>query len=56
MWSCVMRGEIEVERSSAQASDGEGMVPVLRIIVQKRPGSARWAGFVREIGEDSILQ
>ena len=56
VWSCVMRGEIEVERSSAQASDGEGMVPVLRIIVQKRPGSARWAGFVREIGEDSILQ
>ena len=56
VWSCLMRGEIEVERSSAQASDGEGMLPVLRIAVHKRPGSARWAGFVREIGEDSILQ
>lgn len=56
VWSCVLRGEIEVSKSSAEASDGEGMLPVLRVTAAKRADAPRWGGFIRSIGVDSILQ
>ena len=56
VWSCVMRGEIEVSGSVAEASEGADMLPIMRVTVQKRAGAPRWGGFIRSIGEDSILQ
>ena len=48
--------EIEVAGSSAEAADGPGMLPVLRVSVRKKNvGAPRWDGFIRSVGEDSIL-
>ena len=55
VWSCVMRGEIDMDASTAEAADGADMLPVLRVSAKKRAGAARWGGFIRSVGEDSIL-
>merc|ERR1719231_690566 len=64
VWSCVMQGEIEVDQSSFEVIDGVGAsmgIPVLRISVKKRTSTPmgtmpRWQGFIKDIGEDSLLQ
>lgn len=64
VWSCVLRGEIEVDQSSFEVIDGVGAstgIPVLRLAVKKRSATAmgvlpRWQGFIKDIGEDSLLQ
>ena len=55
VWSCILKGEIDVSASSAVADDGADMIPVLRVTASKAPGSPRWDGFIKAIGEDSIL-
>ena len=64
VWSCVLRGEIEVDQSSFEVIDGVGAstgIPVLRLAVKKRSATSmgvlpRWQGFIKDIGEDSLLQ
>ena len=64
VWSCVMKGEIEVDQSSFEVIDGVGAstgIPVLRLSVKKRTSTPtgimpRWQGFIQDIGKDSLLQ
>ena len=51
-----MRGEIDASASSFEVLDGVGALPVLRLSVRKTPGAKRWGGFIKDIGEDSLLQ
>ena len=57
VWSCLLRGEIDLSQSSAVAEEGEAMgVPLMRLVVRKAEGGKRWGGLIESIGEDSILQ
>ena len=56
VWSCIMRGEIDPSQSSMEALDGVGALPIVRLSVRKQPGAKRWGGFIKDIGEDSLLQ
>ena len=55
VWSCVMRGTVQPDTVQFTARDGPDMVPVIEYTVQKTAGSARWGGFIEQIGENSIL-
>ena len=54
-WSCVLLDEVDAASAQFSAEDGPSMVPVVRVkATKRRPG--RWGGFLRAIGEDSVLQ
>ena len=57
VWSCVLRGEIVApERATVEVLDDADLgLPMLRVVVNKRLGTERWAGFIAKVGEDSIL-
>lgn len=56
IWSCVLRGRCVPDTFSVSAEDGPGMLPALRVSVQKAEPGARWGGLIEQIGEDSVLQ
>ena len=56
VWSCVLRGAIEVDQSSSEVFDGEGALPIVRVALRKRDVGVRWGGMIKSIGEDSLLQ
>lgn len=58
VWSCVLRGELDLQTAAAEAieSEGNAMQPVVRVSAAKPAGAPRWEGFIKQIGEDSILQ
>jgi hypothetical protein len=49
VWSCVMRGPIDVDTCSFEAEDGAQMLPVMRVTVRKMRSAPRWDGFIDEI-------
>ena len=54
-WSCILVDEVDAASLQFSADDGPNMVPLLRVkATKRRPG--RWGGFLRAIGEDSVLQ
>ena len=55
VWSCVLKGEVIPESATFVTEDGVDMIPVISLTVQKADKSARWGGFIEQIGEDSIL-
>lgn len=55
VWSCVLRGTVDPTLTKI-AINAEGMQPVVAVAVTKTPGSGRWGGFIKQIGEDSLLQ
>lgn len=55
VWSCVLRGTVDPGATKIAISS-EGMQPVVAIAVTKTPGSGRWGGLIKQIGEDSVLQ
>ena len=56
VWSCVLRGTITLDGSTAAAEDGPDMLPVLTLRLRKPAGAQRWGGLIQSIGEDSVLQ
>lgn len=54
IWSCVLRGAIDPNTASMSAEDGVAMLPVLKFSARKA-GARRWGGFIKAIGEDSLL-
>lgn len=59
VFSCVMRGQVEVDQCGFEVVEGTGAamgVPVIRLTVRKQPNQPRWKGFIKEIGEDSLWQ
>ena len=54
VWSCVLRGTVDPALTKI-AINAEGMQPVVAVAVTKTP-SGRWGGFIKQIGEDSLLQ
>ena len=55
VWSCILRGECLPSTASFSVEDGEDMVPVIHLSVEKAATTDRWGGFIAQIGEDSIL-
>ena len=55
VWSCVLRGHCVPDTAEVIVADGEGMLPVISVAVQKAARGERWGGFILKIGEDSIL-
>jgi len=54
VWSCVLVDEVEVSSTSWSVEDGPEAVPAIRVRATKQR-SARWSGFLQQVGENSIL-
>ena len=55
VWSCVLRGAAAPETARVEVSDGEDMVPIIKITVDKKDAGASWGGFIESVGENSLL-
>ena len=58
VWSAILRGEVIPESATFTTRDGEDMVPVIDVSVQKKKRNLddeRWGGFILQIGENSLL-
>ena len=55
VWSCVLRGTVDPSQTKVAISS-EGMQPVVAVAMTKTPGSGRWGGLIKQIGEDSLLE
>ena len=58
VWSAILRGEVIPESAAFTTRDGDDMVPVIDILVQKKKRNLddeRWGGFILQIGENSLL-
>jgi hypothetical protein len=56
IWSCVLRGEIDLLGSEGKVARVEGMQPIIEIVARKVSPEPRWNGFIASIGVDSVLQ
>jgi len=55
VWSCVLRGQAVAGSVDFKAEEGDDMLPVMTLSVQKADPSERWGGFIAQVGENSIL-
>ena len=55
VWSVVLRGTIVPDKCKFETEDGQDMVPIIRLSVEKEDKQTRWGGFIEQIGEDSII-
>lgn len=55
VWSCNLRGSIDVEACSFEAVDGAQMLPVMHITVRKMRSAPRWDGFIDEIEFNTLV-
>ena len=55
VWSCVLRGPIDVEACSFEAEDGAQMLPLMRVTVRKMRSAPRWDGFIDEIEFNTLI-
>ena len=55
VWSCILRGIAKPETGWFLTEDGDDMIPVVQISVEKEDAATRWGGFILQIGEDSLL-
>eukprot|EP00816_Leptocylindrus_hargravesii_P008508 CAMPEP_0196817170 /NCGR_PEP_ID=MMETSP1362-20130617/59134_1 /TAXON_ID=163516 /ORGANISM="Leptocylindrus danicus, Strain CCMP1856" /LENGTH=199 /DNA_ID=CAMNT_0042194759 /DNA_START=408 /DNA_END=1007 /DNA_ORIENTATION=- len=53
IWSCVLRGECVPESAKFNVVDGQDMVPVIQLTVDKKE-KQRWGGFIAQVGENTI--
>jgi len=54
IWTCVLRGTIDPNTASMIAEDGMGSLPILQFSARKAP-AVWWGGFIKSIGEDSLI-
>ena len=55
VWSCVLRGEAVPGTARVEVTDGEDLVPVVKIACEKQAPGIAWGGFIESVGQDSLL-
>ena len=55
VWSCVLRGEAVPGTARVEVTDGEDLVPVVKIACEKQAPGTAWGGFIESVGQDSLL-
>jgi hypothetical protein len=55
VYSVIQMGFSDPDDCSFITEDGEGMVPIIQLNIQKRDKGERWGGYILQVGEDSIL-
>lgn len=54
IWSCVLRGECVPESAKFNVMEGQDMVPVIQVALDKANPGERWGGFIAQVGENTI--
>lgn len=55
VWSCIVTGKMIPDECSFLTEDGQDMVPVIQLSVEKENKEELWGRFILQVGEDSIL-
>ena len=54
VWSCILQGRIQPKTAQHSAAEAMGSPPVISFSANKA-SAGLWGGFVKSIGEDSLL-
>eukprot|EP00640_Fibrocapsa_japonica_P007168 CAMPEP_0113936142 /NCGR_PEP_ID=MMETSP1339-20121228/3115_1 /TAXON_ID=94617 /ORGANISM="Fibrocapsa japonica" /LENGTH=192 /DNA_ID=CAMNT_0000938501 /DNA_START=94 /DNA_END=672 /DNA_ORIENTATION=- /assembly_acc=CAM_ASM_000762 len=55
VWSAILRGKCIPIPISIVIEDGKDLVPEIKFTVEKADKESQWAGFIAQIGEDSVI-